>query len=93
MSPAGPESCSSVALAQFLLNTLEQLIVIQHLVSVAHPGLPKILDFLGDEAIGEAALKTARGDHDLPAFDRSRSSRNKDWFSSLIASSVSFAWR
>src|SRR6202165_719643 len=76
-----------------LHNNLEQLIVIQCLVGVAHPGLPEILDFFDDEAIGEAALQTAGGDHALPSFDSSRSSRNKYWFSSLIASSVSFAWR
>jgi hypothetical protein len=65
------------AFAQLLLNNLEQLIVIQRLVGVPHPGLPKILDFLGDEAIGETALKTARDDHDLRSFDSSLSSRNK----------------
>lgn len=66
-----------VALAQLLLNDLQQLIVIQRLVGVAHPGLPKILDFLGDKAIGEAALKTAGGDHDLRSFDSSLSNRNR----------------
>ena len=92
--PRAPTSLALfVALAQLLLNNLQQLIVIQSLVGVAHPGLPKILDFLGDEAIGKAALKTTRGDHDLPSLDWSRSSRNKYWFSSLIASKVSFAWR
>ena len=63
------------------------------MVGVAHPELPKILDFLGDEAIGKAALKATRGDHDLPSFDSSRSSRNKYWFSSLMASKVFLAWR
>src|SRR5207247_9592190 len=83
--PRAPTSLALfVALAQLLLNNLEQLIVIQSLVGVAHPGLPKILDFLGDEAIGKAALKATRGDHDLPSFDSSRSSRNKYWLSSLI---------
>src|ERR1700730_10221645 len=79
-----------VALAQLLLNSLEQVIVIQGLIGVAHPGLPKILNFFGNEAIGEAALKTAGSDHDLPSFASSRSSRTKYWFSSLIASKVSF---
>ena len=92
--PRAPTSLALfVALAQLLLNNLEQLIVLQSLVGMAHPGLPKILDLLGDEAIGKAALKATHGDHDLPSFNSSQPSRNKYWFSSLIASKVSFAWR
>lgn len=65
----------------------------QGLIGVPHPGFPKILDFLGDVAVGEAALKTAGGDHNCRSLDSSRSSRNKYWFSSLMASRVSLAWR
>jgi hypothetical protein len=31
-------------------------------------GSPQIFDFLGDETVGEATLKAARGNHDLPSF-------------------------
>ena len=93
----GPRASTSFAffdpLTQLLLNGLEQLIVIQGFVGVAHPRLPKIPDFLGDKSIGEAALPPAGGDHDLSSLDSSRSSRNKYWLSSLIASNVSLAWR
>ena len=65
------------ALAQFLLNNLQQLIVIHRLVGMAHPGFPKILDLLGDQAIGEVALKTACGDQALRSFDSSLSRRNR----------------
>jgi hypothetical protein len=84
-----------VALAQFQPNDLKQPIVIQRLVGMAHPGLPKILDLLGDEAVGEAALETARGDHRWRSLllDSSRSRRNTCWLSSLMASMTSFTWR
>src|SRR5580692_10764585 len=77
---------------QLLLNDLQQLIVVQRLICVPHPGLPQIGHFPGDETIGEAALQAAGGDHALRSLASSRSSRNKYWFSSLIASRVSFAW-
>jgi hypothetical protein len=44
---------------------------------VPHPRLPKILNLLGDEAIGKATLKTARGDQALSSFDSSLSNRNR----------------
>src|ERR1700722_2246815 len=80
------------ALAQLLLNDLQQLIVIQSLIGMPHPGFPQIGHLFADKAIGEAALQAAGGDHALLSLDSSRSIRSKHWFSSLIASRVSFAW-
>src|ERR1700719_3981680 len=74
------------AFIQLLLNDLQQLIVVQRLICVPHPGLPQIGHFPGDETIGEAALQAAGGDHALRSLASSRSSRHKYWFSSLIAS-------
>jgi hypothetical protein len=76
---------------QLLLNDLQQPIVIQGLIGMPHPGLPQIGHCFADEAIGEAALQAAGNDHAVRSFASSLSSRNKYWFSSLIASRISFA--
>ena len=62
-SPAPASLALFDALAQLCLNDLQQLVVMQRLIGMPHPGLPQIGHFLGEEAIGEAALKTAGGDH------------------------------
>src|SRR5450759_2275040 len=80
------------ALHQFLLDEEQQGFVFQCLVGMAHPGFPKVLDLFEDKAIGESPLQAARDDHrwrSLP-LDSSRSSRNRNWLISLMASRVSF---
>jgi hypothetical protein len=69
-------------LIQLRLNNLQQLIVIECLDGAQHPWFSQawfsqVRDFLGDKPIGEAALKTAGGDHASRSLDSSRSRRKK----------------
>src|SRR5271165_4778806 len=83
------------AFCQFVLDERKQSVVLESLVGVTHPGFPQIVNIPGNEAISEAALQAARGDHAPRSFscNSSRSRRNKNWLSSLMASRVSFVSR
>jgi hypothetical protein len=83
--------CSLLAaLGQLLLDDEQQSVILQCCICVAHPGFPKVLNRLGDEASGEASLQAAGGDHGSRScsLDCSRSKRRRKRFSSLMASRV-----
>jgi hypothetical protein len=66
------------ASGEFLLNDQQQGVVFQSLIGMAHPGFPQIAHSLMNEAVSEALLLAARGDHgsDSLPLDSSRSRRS-----------------
>src|SRR5260221_5697671 len=60
--PAAPAALR-MALRQGLVDRPNDLLVVEPLVSLHHPGLPKIADRLGNQAVGKVALRAAALKH------------------------------
>jgi len=83
-----------MTLDQCLIYGIDQLLVFQHLVSLAHPGFPKIFDFLFDQPLGKAALGgAAELNHFARPFLAAAAglARSSCWLSSQISSSAAFS--